>query len=79
MDDTERFNLTWDKAYASGYHSGYMDAISELWELNQEAFAAGDFATANKIADISSDIRARYKAVRERNEQLLAEAAARNS
>ncbi|MES2211474.1 MAG: hypothetical protein V4515_15020 [Chloroflexota bacterium] len=79
MDDTERFNLTWNRAYDSGYRSGYMDAIGELWTLERKAFDAGDLAKANLISDLIQDVRDREAAVVERNKQLLAEAAAKNS
>lgn len=78
-EDLERFNRTWDKAYASGYHSGYMDAIGACWDVERRAYQAGDLAGAKLIGDLVNEIRSREAAITEHNEHLLTEARAKNS
>jgi hypothetical protein len=43
--------------WMNGHESGYRDAVSELWNLANEAHDAGDQARARLIMDLATQVR----------------------
>jgi hypothetical protein len=64
----------YDKIFASGRHSGYSDAVTELWRIAHEAIEADDRDRYALLADLAREISGRRAAVEARFLHFQAEA-----
>ena len=64
--DGDAWGKFYDKAFANGHRSGFLDAVSELRDMAHEAYEASDLDRERLLHDLARELRGRYEAVEAR-------------